>query len=468
MPRVLAALLGAYLLGTTLVDLGAHLAWHDQQRAGQLLLLAALPLFCLAGSAWDDGRGTLAIGPAGWALAAFAVLGAASAAASGLGRWSFLEWSLLLSLAGGAVLLAGARRAHGARMDGALLAVFAIATGALCARALLVHGMVFATGGKLDTMEIAGLGFSNRRFLGQFLTIAIPIAGAAAARARTPALRALAAVLLPGAWMLAFVSASRGTVFALVAAALCAALLLGRRVLPSVRQHAVAAGIGLAAYLLLFVVLPALASVPVALETRAGNVASSSGRTAIWAHVATLPLAHPWLGIGPMGLASEPYRGMPVAHPHNAVLQIAAEWGLPALLALGVAAILAGRTVRRHFMERPGERDALDTALPVAVAAWAWHSLVDGAMVMPVTQVAAMVAVGWCLGRLPAREPPRPAFAATRRAVAAGVLLLATGALSLAGPELARVMAGLPPVAESSGTDGVPRFWQRGWIPGRR
>ncbi|MCF7970329.1 MAG: O-antigen ligase family protein [Methylococcaceae bacterium] len=61
---------------------------------------------------------------------------------------------------------------------------------------------------------------------------------------------------------------------------------------------------------------------------------TSSGRlTDLWPTALQMIQKNPWLGIGPMHFQA--WNGSEIlAHPHNSLLQLGAEWGLPALLAI--------------------------------------------------------------------------------------------------------------------------------------
>ena len=170
----------------------------------------------------------------------------------------------------------------------------------------------------------------------------------------------------------------------------------GRRWL---RWQVVFALSGALLWALLFHVLPAWLSVPKALETgRFSDFASVGARWELWRLSVEAALAHPLLGLGPMHFAYVD-NGLG-AHPHNFWLQLAAEWGPPATLMIGSAAIalVVGlwRAVKR---ETDTSSRSVGVALLAAVVAWGVGTLSDGYMVIPTSQVMStavlMLAVMW-------------------------------------------------------------------------
>ena len=197
--------------------------------------------------------------------------------------------------------------------------------------------------------------------------------------------------------------------------------------------------------------------------------AGTNGRAALWAGALRIVGAHPWLGIGPMHFAYVPTLGG--AHPHNVVLQVAAEWGLPAaglVVALGVGAGAAWLRHARRAADAPWAA-GLTCALAAAVA----NGLVDGVVIAPVSQMVAALGVGALLAEAlgPARGvPPRPVpppapwrgLALAAVALPAAAVLLAVAASD--GPTLHRRGYDLRGAAVSA--YDLPRFWSTGQIAG--
>jgi hypothetical protein len=149
---------------------------------------------------------------------------------------------------------------------------------------------------------------------------------------------------------------------------------------------------GLVLYLLLYVLLPVQRGLePFGLlfsrVARSVSEDPSSGRLQLWARAWEMVQAHPWVGAGPAHFAHVA-RDLPYgAHPHNWVLQVASEWGLPALFFLCAALALSiSKLLRLRWVVAAKQRDTL-TAWLVTGGAILVDGLFSGLIVMPVSQL---------------------------------------------------------------------------------
>jgi O-antigen ligase len=145
----------------------------------------------------------------------------------------------------------------------------------------------------------------------------------------------------------------------------------------------------------------------------------SSGRNILWRIARDEALANPWLGTGPMRYACGHEANLP-SHPHNFYLQFLSEWGIPAtLLLLITASWLAWRTLgharQARFRDRPF--DILALTVTGSLCAGVIHSGASGLLLMPASQVAAVLVGGWLLGL------NAPASSATNTARTGSVIL---------------------------------------------
>ncbi|MAQ95177.1 MAG: hypothetical protein CMM84_16830 [Rhodothermaceae bacterium] len=311
-------------------------------------------------------------------------------------------------------------------------------------------------------------GFSNIRHLNQLQTWTYGLLLLPALTAESRGWRR-ASLGLSAFWIaLAIGSGGRGTLLALAASVVAAGLLFG----PTVRRHlwtlvgVAVAGVGLH---LLLVWLPA-----VLFEQEAYRLARPMGeaRLLVWGLALERFAASPWLGVGPMQLAADAafLADGRVAHPHNAVVQVLAEWGGGAALlvvtAVGWGLWRWGLAARRERQDR-----ALGTfVLTLALLGAALHAMVSGVVVMPVSQLWGGLVVGAALGwYLSARRAPSAAVPGAGRAWVASALVLAAGAAVVlgAGPDAMRVdERDLANVRDTTVLTLMPRFWRAGSLLG--
>lgn len=473
------ALLGGFLVLVPFVRFTGFAGLYDSQRIAEVaVLVGGVLALCTAG-----GVGAVRAGAAlvpRWAAAGLAAavgLGLASAASAPAPRYALAEVGGYVVLLGLAVGLAGGwggRRERGAGLDArdAVTAV-AVACAVTCAWAVYANHVGDVLGGGLGWPDVTGA-FSNRRTLNQVQIVAGPLVLALTARlaAETPggALRRLAP------WALRALSALH--VAALIASGGRAALLSvavglgvvwavgGRRAWPVVREALVALALGAVVYALVFVAFGGAG-------WSYGRKHALAKRDVHWAASLRILADRPWLGIGPMQYAYFAMRAS--AHPHNVVLQLATEWGLPAAgLLVGVAGTSVGawlRAVRRAGAERTPWRAALTMALVGSLA----NAMFDSFAMVPVAQGWAVLLVAALLveygrmrteaGRAPAR-PAAPGRSVRWRVAVPAVLLLA------AAPLVAVVVQDVPTLGRRvydrrawiNPTLLYPRFWQVGTL----
>ena len=487
---VLAALAGFVLVAGVARPWAGLLHWHDSQRLLQSLLLLTVGaavaslaplrsrLFLQAGRA----------GPAPRILAAGAgLVGVVSALCSGFALIGLTEVALFSLLALLALAMMDARGASPAAFDRAGLAVVMAAGMVLTVLFGASYAAALLSDAGFHAENLYRGGFSNPRSMGQFHTMALPLMAAACLHAGLAARwRALCLAVLVVTLVVALLAASRATWYAWPAATLVVLLFCpraGRRLLPLL---ALALAAALAGFWLLFHVLP-----PMFIDGGSFDAQQSYARLAapfglslrevLWTRAVAWASLFPVLGIGPAGLALD---FNPVAaSPHSAPLQLAAEWGLPALAMIAAGLGLAGWRMARGLRAacRSGAATADATPTPVLAASLAIalcgaliHSLVDGVIVTPYSQVALACVCGWAAACLlpPAaagtQQRPRPASRPSLRSLA--------GALAAGGAMVALFNGVAPWVAqrdlldadrardEQAGLPTVPRFWSNGFL----
>lgn len=359
------------------------------------------------------------------------------------------------------------------------LALAAVAVAAAYALSALALQLLTAAAGIGLEAQRAGsvdfFGYSNFRFYNHVQTVALPLMLGVAALDPNPRWRWLARVGAAAGFALLFHAFGRATGLALVVAA-ALVLVAGWVTAGVLRTHAwiwlremvVASLAGLALLGLLMVLIGGASG-----QISGSREGSHFERMVLVRISLEHALASPWFGIGPMHLAGRP--GLPAAHPHNAWVQVAAEWGFPAMLAL-LAAV--GLAIRRLWqaVRGVGERDPQYAAWGLVLLATGVAVLVDslfsGNFVMPMSQLWIAVLGGailaWWRG-LPGRaEPPR---AWLGRPAVAVILLLQVWLLASIWPEVRRWPEFHQELVERYPNNVInPRFWSHGWFgePGPR
>jgi len=205
-----------------------------------------------------------------------------------------------------------------------------------------------------------------------------------------------------------------------------------------------------------------------------------TGRLKLWTIAVEMSGQHPWLGVGPMHYADDAVSY--AAHPHNALLQIAAEWGLPAL---AIVLLLFVIGLRAWLRAGPGSISAshdqeqganLQPALFAALLTATVHAMFSGIIVMPVSLTMMTLTLGWMIGTTCSRADNRnsrlPALSARRHhlllilfalAVFAGIVKPLSTQLPIL-EQVHREYAERTPPEGKSKPLSPPRFWKLGYL----
>lgn len=425
---VLALVIGPFLV----VPLFAGSVLHDNQR----LLQISCVLLALVAIGGQLLRGTPLPVLLPWRIAfplgLFFLLGFASSAVAYSPRHAFFEWANFLLLLGCAWLIAAEVAAEGEPLLDRLLLFAGLACALYLLLALAMYLVMLKAHAQASPFQLTP-GYETYRIFNHVQTITLPLLGLLAARMPEPGRRRFWWGVTALWWMLLFVSVGRGTLVGMLLGLAIAWVAMPRVAAAWCRAMLMAALAGLLAYLLLYVAVPvALGLQPYGLlfTTVERSVAvPASGRRELWWRALDMIAAHPWLGAGPAHFAH--YPGVPpleaAGHPHDWVLQIGSEWGLPALaLLLGVLVHLLWRLWQLRREVGPGQQATLAAWV---VGAWAIliDGLVSGLIVMPTSQLWLAFYLGccwgWCLAQGPSIRLVRPRHSPWRQALALVVAL---------------------------------------------
>ena len=339
---------------------------------------------------------------------------------------------------------------------------------------------------KLDS-NIAVVGISHRRFAAQFHAALIPMLGAAYFRyafrpGRLAAWARPGLVLLAGyAWMLCIVAASRGAMVALVVSVLVLMAFAGRgNWRPWLKFYGMSLLVGAILVGIFFVWMPELLHAPMTWENRLADKSItpdaniSSGRIYLWKEALDLIKVSPWLGAGPMHFSYKFHEEG--AHPHNLAIQLAAEWGMIAMLCF-VGVLVYGYFCFAKFTKSNlgyGNTHATQTTVQGLLAVLtiiAVYTMIDGLFVMPFSQMWVVFFVAWSMSVMKAGGASNAAVEANadgkgfRGLVAAGLLIALVSVAMFGFPGIGKTKE-RSAVYQSSGASGLyfPRFWLQGWI----
>jgi O-antigen ligase len=349
---------------------------------------------------------------------------------------------------------------------------------AITALAILAAGTLTGSGAAFQrTGAIELFGYSHFRFYNHVQVVVVPLTVAVAAFGMSARWRWVARIGAAASLALLFHSFSRAAVLAMAAALVVVIVgslrhraLLGRSGRRWVLEAVGAAALG-AALVVLLASLQSTGPGPAFNPQITGSRDESNlERLSVLRFALGQWAEAPLWGVGPMHLAG--MRGMIAAHPHNAWLQVAAEWGTLALLGVAAAASVAARRLWRTLATAPQEHSAWGLVLLATGVAVGVDGLFSGNFVMPMSQLwIALLAGAWLAWwrELPGRTAP-PAPVLGRPVVAAMLAVQVWLVLSIA-PEARQLSAHLQALEQRYPNTVVnPRFWSHGWFgePGPR
>lgn len=397
----------------------------------------------------------------GWSV--FFLLGFVSSTLATYPRVAILEWSwTLLWFAATALIALTARPKQEGLRD-------LVSTGVLgCLASYTAYFYLSNAEALFDVDPILRMtypGFSNVRILSEFqigLLFLIPWA---------IEYRVAAGIWRWCAWLLAgffaaivFTTGSRGLVMGLVVACIFLLLIAGRSAKPTLKAALRLGVLGAVVYALLFVLLPTGMQPPSASQDFARS--GGSGREYLWQLAWGLAIEHPILGIGPMHFAvgQNPFG----ASPHNHILQLLSEWGMPAtlLFAVLIGAWAYGRLAvlrRQIFLASDSGHCNFSLASLGGLLSLFALALVSPVFNNPTSQTMLSffaILVNWSLPGRGSRSTGRllPLVAI------AGLVIFAWAVAPWLGWIEDRNACFFNSVTDSPVHVYWPRFWQQGWI----
>lgn len=342
-----------------------------------------------------------------------------------------------------------------------LLVISICAGAALCTLKFWVTYVLFAMEGKVFPWVSPFLDFANVRFFSQYqsytlLLVALP--GLLFVTSKWA--RFFFFVVAANFWALHWMAGTRAMWIGLVVGIATVLVFARQNRVTWLRSQFAVAVAGAAIFLALshysaaqpqMVPVPGINSI-VDRDHRSINERAELARSAI-----AFIKDHPLAGVGPGQFGLQSY-SMVAAHPHNVVLQLLSEYGIPAgLCGVAVIMVVMGYAVRiaRRSSGNPG---LVDLGIAGGLATGLTDALFSGNLIMPHSQMLFAVLAGLMLGRM--QSPPPVAsrdFALTRFAIVS-ISILAVTVTIILGLEYLPLVRELPPWAARWN----PHFWQYG------
>jgi O-antigen ligase len=378
--------------------------YHDNQRIIEVFCVALVAIFIIIGLLRNAFIPRLHNDGVICLLILFFLFGLLSSALSYSSRYAHFEWANLLLLFAISCLIAKEIVVNGETLLDQILRLCGLGCVFYIFIEIIIYAAVINVGGQPSNAVLI-YGFDNYRFFNHVQTITLPLLALLTCHSNVGKKKIFAWAVTSIWWALLFVSAGRGTFVGLLAGICLTWLCLRQDAWPWCRVMLWSALIGLGAYFLFYVLVPlALGLQPFGfLFSVVGRTIANpdSSRWPLWVRAWEIMLAHPWLGAGPLHFAHFGRDVQIGAHPHNWVLQIACEWGIPALLCLMMAIGLGFKkllSVRQYLKSTDVKNHLTLAALLTIGVAILVDGLASGLIVMPTSQLWIALYIGCAWG----------------------------------------------------------------------
>jgi putative inorganic carbon (HCO3(-)) transporter len=438
---------------------------YDQARAFQLAVLAASSaIFTFVGiSRFDRGARVVTIAPrALFGLAFFTLLAMSSAVLAAHPFWAFEELALTYLLVIAVLAVAASfNRESAAIFDAAFVLAF-VASVVLFTFVFVVAQVAAHEAGARFQWFTPFVTFANVRFFSQYQAYTLPLLVLPLLAFKVPQRWRIGAFVIGAIWWaLQIAVGTRAVWFGLFVELLFILWFLRNEAKRFLGVQAAQIAGGTVAYWL-FIKL--VQQAPPGIEHIVDEGLNSSSRLPLWQSALQMIAEAPLLGVGPMHYS---FRQMTIAsHPHNTLLQVASEYGIIGLLLAAFAFLLLLRWAVKTCRSTSGANREINVALVACLVMGLSDAMFSGNTLMPHSQMALCVIVGWLLGRNRVLDGNVEATRTSNTLNWRKWVLLLTSVLSL-------VVLGAGSVDYFSHTqDGAtsdeilhPRMWQNGHWP---
>ncbi len=403
-------------------------------------------------------------------IAVFFVLGTISAIVAPITQMALVEVSLYWLLFFFIIFIAAQHQFWSTHYNKIMLSIIIVTTLFYLAALIPAYFHQFV---KAHSIKFLFPGFMNTRFFAQYQVWTLPLILLPSLSFKRSWPVIVGCIVLTALWWaLAIANGSNGLVFSLLLAYLFTLIYFRRAAVSWLSLQIISALAGLAIIFLFSLWLHSI-SHPIILSPAKWTIVTNTSvsnlghlktalqdRLLLWQNTLHFILQKPWLGVGPMHLAHYPIGRN--THPHNTLLLIAAEWGIPACF-IALSLYLYGTY---HWLKGISVTPTT-LSLTAAWLAGSCYSLVSGIIVMPVSQIMLCFIAGWMLGvyqqtnkKIVPNGSIHKSIFFVLSIVALSVLIwnVSTQMQQLSQKEISWLLTHGRNVGFS------PRFWLQGWI----
>lgn len=432
-------------------------SYHDERRLVQLILLSAVFFWLMLASAQHTPLIKISMRTQ-WLILGILTCGAISSSLALSPRHAWLELSVFIGLSFAALFIANIYSKHPHRYP--IWLAYAIWISITLNMATFYTGYITSFIVNIPmNWPVPISTFDNPRSFNQYQmwtwgVIALPLL---AFNIQKNSTRLWLYIGMACWWVITYYSASRGAVLSWIIAIVLLAMVYRKLAWPFVKLQCIAHASGLLLFYVLFYVVPYLAGNKVNSLTIIRS--TTSDRIALWNKAIALVQQHPWFGVGPMHYA---WNNAGLSHPHNSLLQMVSEWGLLAtgfMLAFILYALLSWLTTfsPRATKSLSPINQHIAIALTFTLLINACYSMVDGVIVMPISQMMMALMMGCAIGLYANVNKLDQTITAYKRPILAAVILCVM--VWAIAPEIIDAMINSTG-SFSSGFPAVgPRFW---------
>ena len=241
--------------------------------------------------------------------------------------------------------------------------------------------------------------FSNVRFFSEYQAYTLPVLSIPLVAFNLPVRwRVFAFLLLSIGWALHFSTGTRSLWFSLVITSCFIFATLRTKSFPWLKWQFFALITGAVLYFIFEYFNISSNPASYGLNSISQRGLNDNGRVTLWITAFDFIKKHPLLGIGPMHFAFNNFSI--AAHPHNSLLHIASEYGIPFMSIIIYMTLYLLKLAINWCQKKSTVADLqINIALTASVVCGLCDSMFSGNIIMPQSQMMLFMISGWLIGR---------------------------------------------------------------------